>query len=108
MFLFEDVPDLFGVRWLQTKLIDRLFKKLERILMEEETKTPRLWKSDVTTYCGSQEEHDSLLLGLIHKEFKNEDIEVDWEYSGAGRYRFQAWLDRPDRLTLVALKWEGL
>ena len=29
MFWFKDVPDLFGVRWLQTKLIDRLFKRLE-------------------------------------------------------------------------------
>lgn len=108
MFLFEDVPDLFGVRWLQTKLIDRLFKKLEGVLMEEKVKSPSLWKSDMVIYCDSQEDHERELREWVGRVFGDKDVEVDWEYSGAGKYRFQVWSDRPEGLPLVALKWEGV
>lgn len=85
----------------------RLYKKgLIKETTMDKNKEPRLWKSDVNTVCSSQEEHDNLLKAFVDEKFKG-DVEVDWEYSGAGKYRFQAWLDRTEGIPLVSLKWEG-
>ena len=71
-------------------------------------KGPSLWQSDVTIYCGTEDEHKKELKGLIERFFRGQDIHVDFEYSGAGTYRFQAWVNRPEGLPLVSLKWKGI
>ena len=68
---------------------------------------PMLWQSDVVVYCSTQKDHDDELKRLIEKFYHDKDIEVNWEWSGAGMYRLQAWFNRPEGLPLVSLKWEG-
>lgn len=68
---------------------------------------PKLWQSDVMVYCSTQKDHDDELKQLIEKFYHDKDVEVDWEWSGAGMYRLQAWFNRPEGLPLVSLKWEG-
>lgn len=71
-------------------------------------KGPSLWRSDVTVYCGTKDDHKKELKSLIERFFSGQEILVDFEYSGAGTYRFQAWMNRPEGLPLVSLKWSGL
>jgi len=69
-------------------------------------KGPLLIDADSTVYCESKEEHDEALRKYVAGV--GDDVEVDWEYSGSGKYRFQRWCNRPEGLDLISLKWEGV
>jgi len=85
----------------------KMLNEYRGIKLADSTAEPTLWRSDTVVYCKDLAEHENELRKHIDRIFSGKDVEVDWEFSGAGKYRFQAWLNRPEGIPLVSLKWEG-
>lgn len=61
---------------------------------------------DEKVYISDQEMHDRLLKNYVDIVWKNQDVEVDWEWSGPGMYRIHEHTGAG--LPCVSLKWEGV
>lgn len=61
---------------------------------------------DEKVYISDQEMHDRLLKDYVDIVWKNQDVEVDWEWSGPGMYRIHEHTGTG--LPFVSLKWEGV
>lgn len=75
---------------------------------KENAKQPRLWQAKDTVYCATEQDHKKALMEGLKREFGGKEVQMDFEYSGSGVYRLQAWLDRPEGIPLVSLKWESV
>ena len=61
---------------------------------------------DEKVYISDREMHDRLLKNYVDIVWKNQDVEVDWEWSGPGMYRIHEHTDAG--LPCISLKWESL
>ena len=60
---------------------------------------------DETIYIASRKTHDILLKDYVDSVWKDKDVKVDWEWSGAGVYRIHEHTEAG--LPCISLKWEG-
>lgn len=61
---------------------------------------------DEKVCISDREMHDRLLKNYVDIVWKNQDVEVDWEWSGPGMYRIHEHTGAG--LPCVSLKWEGV
>lgn len=61
---------------------------------------------DSKVYVSDRKTHDELLKRHVEEHWKDRDVQVDWEWSGPGRYRIHEHVGAG--LPCISLKWEGI